>query len=47
MFLVACGDNYTIVVTKEGQVYSCGNNDCGQLGQEKGRKRLREYDKNL
>ncbi|XP_011152046.1 probable E3 ubiquitin-protein ligase HERC4 isoform X1 [Harpegnathos saltator] len=37
---IACGDNYTIAVTKEGQVYSCGNNDHGQLGQEKGRKRL-------
>ncbi|XP_032669055.1 probable E3 ubiquitin-protein ligase HERC4 isoform X2 [Odontomachus brunneus] len=37
---IACGDNYTIIVTKEGQAYSCGNNDCGQLGQEKGRKRL-------
>lgn len=45
--LVACGENYTVAVTKEGQVYSCGNNDYGQLGHEKARKRLREYNKNF
>lgn len=41
--LVACGENYTVAVTIIGQVYSCGNNDYGQLGHEKARKRLREY----
>lgn len=38
---VACGNNHTIVITEDGQVYSCGNNDCGQLGHEKPTKRLR------
>lgn len=42
-FLVACGENYTVAITNDGQVYSCGNNDYGQLGHEKARKRLREY----
>ncbi|XP_011688739.1 PREDICTED: probable E3 ubiquitin-protein ligase HERC4 isoform X2 [Wasmannia auropunctata] len=37
---IACGENYTVIVTKDGQVYSCGNNDYGQLGHEKARKRL-------
>jgi len=45
--LVACGENYTVAVTKDGQVYSCGNNDYGQLGHEKARKRLREYNTNF
>lgn len=39
---VACGENYTVAITYDGQVYSCGNNDYGQLGHEKARKRLRE-----
>lgn len=42
-FIVACGENYTVVITQDGEVYSCGNNDYGQLGHEKGRKRLRMY----
>ena len=37
---IACGENYTVVITQDGEVYSCGNNDYGQLGHEKGRKRL-------
>ncbi|XP_053977184.1 probable E3 ubiquitin-protein ligase HERC4 isoform X1 [Hylaeus volcanicus] len=37
---IACGENYTIVITHDGQIYSCGNNDYGQLGHAKGRKRL-------
>lgn len=37
---IACGENYTVIITQDGQVYSCGNNDYGQLGHEKGRKRL-------
>ncbi|XP_012527820.1 probable E3 ubiquitin-protein ligase HERC4 isoform X2 [Monomorium pharaonis] len=37
---IACGENYTVVVTKNGQMYSCGNNDYGQLGHEMPRKRL-------
>lgn len=42
---VACGENYTVAITKDGKVYSCGNNDYGQLGHEKARKRLRKYSK--
>lgn len=30
--LVACGENYSILITRDGQIYSCGNNDFGQLG---------------
>lgn len=32
---VACGRRHTIVVTNSGELYSCGNNDHGQLGREK------------
>ncbi|KAG7211831.1 hypothetical protein KM043_011056 [Ampulex compressa] len=38
--LVACGENYTVIITQDGAVYSCGNNDYGQLGHDNGRKRL-------
>lgn len=37
---IACGENHTIVITQNGQLYSCGNNDFGQLGHDHGRKRL-------
>ncbi|XP_066590462.1 probable E3 ubiquitin-protein ligase HERC4 [Prorops nasuta] len=37
---IACGENYTVVITQNGQVYSCGNNDYGQLGHDKSTKRL-------
>ena len=30
--LVACGSSFTMVLTGVGSVYSCGHNDCGQLG---------------
>ncbi|XP_051176119.1 probable E3 ubiquitin-protein ligase HERC4 isoform X2 [Leptopilina boulardi] len=39
---IACGENYTIVITRDGQMYSCGNNDFGQLGHEKDRKKRLE-----
>lgn len=29
---VACGISHTVWLTKEGKVFSCGNNDNGQLG---------------
>jgi len=31
-----------VAVTKDGRIYSCGNNDYGQLGHDKTRKRLRK-----
>ncbi|XP_026672960.1 probable E3 ubiquitin-protein ligase HERC4 isoform X2 [Ceratina calcarata] len=37
---IACGDNYTVIITQDGKVYSCGNNDYGQLGHKEGRKKL-------
>lgn len=37
----ALGENHTLLLTKEGKIYSCGNNDYGQLGHERPRKRLR------
>nr|CAD7462118.1 unnamed protein product [Timema tahoe] len=41
---VACGTNHTAVVTNDGQVYTCGNNDFSQLGHNKPRKRLEQVD---
>lgn len=38
---VACGSSHTLVVLQSGEVYSCGNNDHGQLGHEKSRTKLR------
>lgn len=37
---VACGRRHTIVVTESGELYSCGNNDYGQLGREKDTTKL-------
>ncbi|XP_034946431.1 probable E3 ubiquitin-protein ligase HERC4 isoform X2 [Chelonus insularis] len=37
---IACGNNYTIVITEDGEIFSCGNNDYGQLGHDKPRKKL-------
>ncbi|GLG99343.1 E3 ubiquitin-protein ligase Smurf1 [Gryllus bimaculatus] len=36
---VACGWHHSVMVTDNGQVYSCGSNDFGQLGHEKTRKK--------
>ncbi|XP_055373246.1 probable E3 ubiquitin-protein ligase HERC4 isoform X2 [Condylostylus longicornis] len=35
----ACGSTHTLLLTSQGTVYSCGNNDYGQLGHELSRKR--------
>lgn len=37
MFLlpVSSGLSHTLLLSEEGQVYSCGNNDVGQLGHSK------------
>ncbi|PNF22147.1 putative E3 ubiquitin-protein ligase HERC4 [Cryptotermes secundus] len=32
---VACGSYHTVIVTRNGEVYTCGSNDHGQLGHEK------------
>lgn len=37
----ACGYSHTLLLTKDGKVYSCGSNDHGQLGHELSRKRPR------
>lgn len=41
---VACGKYHTVLVTKGGAVFSCGNNDYGQLGHNKTRTRLERVD---
>ncbi|KAF5305408.1 hypothetical protein FQR65_LT07734 [Abscondita terminalis] len=35
----ACGDTHSLLLTKDGKVYSCGSNDYGQLGHDQPRKR--------
>ncbi|KAK9685781.1 HECT-domain (ubiquitin-transferase) [Popillia japonica] len=35
----ACGTNHTLLLASDGKVYSCGNNDFGQLGHDQPRKR--------
>ncbi|XP_039591074.1 probable E3 ubiquitin-protein ligase HERC4 isoform X2 [Polypterus senegalus] len=36
---VGCGRRHTVFVLDDGTVYTCGCNDLGQLGHEKGRKK--------
>lgn len=36
---ISCGSKHTVIVSKDGVVYTCGNNDAGQLGHEKSRKK--------
>ncbi|XP_037043609.1 probable E3 ubiquitin-protein ligase HERC4 isoform X1 [Bradysia coprophila] len=39
----SCGLMHTLLLTKSGRLYSCGNNDHGQLGHELSRKRPRMF----
>ena len=32
---IACGIEHTLFLVSNGTVYSCGGNECGQLGHEK------------
>lgn len=41
--LISCGNLHTLFVTQNGKVFSCGNNDYGQLGHDLSRKRPRMY----
>lgn len=43
MFSVACGNYHSVIVTGDGEVYTCGSNDHGQLGHEKTRKKPGKY----
>lgn len=38
---ISCGPLHTLFLTKKGHIYSCGNNDYGQLGHDLPRKRPR------
>jgi len=37
---VSCGDSHTVMLTKNGEIFSCGNNDSGQLGHGRRRGKL-------
>lgn len=37
----ACGETHSVMITDQGKIYSCGNNDFGQLGHDQPRKRPR------
>ncbi|XP_014250141.1 probable E3 ubiquitin-protein ligase HERC4 isoform X2 [Cimex lectularius] len=37
---ISCGKAHTLVVTQNGELYSCGSNDFGQLGHDKTRTKL-------
>ncbi|KAL3278333.1 hypothetical protein HHI36_013664 [Cryptolaemus montrouzieri] len=37
----ALGDHHTLLLSEDGKIYSCGNNDYGQLGHDLPRKRPR------
>ena len=37
---IACGGKHTLITTKDGSLYTCGNNDQGQLGHNKSSRRL-------
>ncbi|KAJ9585786.1 hypothetical protein L9F63_002423 [Diploptera punctata] len=41
---VACGTYHTVIVTRNGEVYSCGSNDHGQLGHSKPCKKPEKVD---
>lgn len=36
---VGCGSRHTVFVLDDGTVYTCGCNDLGQLGHDRGRKK--------
>jgi E3 ubiquitin-protein ligase HERC4 len=40
---VSCGYRHTIFITKNGEIYSCGNNFQGQLGQTLSEKKPGRY----
>jgi len=41
---VGCGDNHTVLVMKDGRIYSFGSNDYGQLGHHKSRTRAEQVE---
>jgi alpha-tubulin suppressor-like RCC1 family protein len=43
MLSVACGNYHSVIVTGDGEVYTCGSNDHGQLGHEKSHKKPGNY----
>lgn len=36
---ISCGEKHTLIVTKDGKLYSCGSNEYGELGHSKPRSR--------
>lgn len=36
---ISCGEKHTLVVTRDGELYTCGSNEYGELGHSKPRSR--------
>lgn len=36
---ISCGEKHTLVVTRDGELYTCGSNEYGELGHGKPRSR--------
>jgi E3 ubiquitin-protein ligase HERC4 len=40
---ISCGEKHTLIVTKGGELHSCGSNEHGELGHSKPRSRTGKH----